>query len=76
MAQRKNRFDVQAVFPHHTFGLTSRSDVQLTPLDVAIELEAFCLRIRETYAGRQGGGTCKLPVTMTAARARHTRRTI
>lgn len=48
MAKHKNRFDVQVVFPDITFGMKNRADVELTPEDVATELEEFCARIRRS----------------------------
>lgn len=41
-----NRFDVQVVFPDIAFGIKNRADVELTPEQVADELEKFCARIR------------------------------
>jgi hypothetical protein len=46
MSRSKNRFDVQVVFPDITFGIKNRTDVELTPNDVADALEEFCARIR------------------------------
>lgn len=42
----KNRFDVQVVFRDIAFGIKNRADVELTPEQVANELEKFVARIR------------------------------
>ena len=47
MPKPKNRFDVQVTYPGDiTFGIKNRADVELTPEQVADELEQFCQRIR------------------------------
>jgi hypothetical protein len=46
MRTPRNRFDVQVVFPDIAFGIKNRADVDLTPEEVADELEEFCARIR------------------------------
>lgn len=47
MGKPKNRFDLQVVYPSGwVSGVKSRTDVEITPLDVARECEEFAQRIR------------------------------
>lgn len=68
VGQRKNRWDVQVVFPRFAAGIKSRSDVALTPADVASELEEFAARIRRVLAGEN------LPSGVLPADPRETRK--
>jgi hypothetical protein len=46
MARHPNRFDVQVQTGGSTFGIKNPDDVELTPDQVAVALEAFVARIR------------------------------
>ncbi len=47
--ERKGRWDVQVSFKGYmTFGIKSRSDIEQTPDNVILELEAFIKRIKRT----------------------------